>query len=51
MPLIPEGATIVEDYIALAVSQFLAGEKSAEDALAEAANRTESLLRDHGYYK
>jgi multiple sugar transport system substrate-binding protein len=50
-PWIPEGVTIMGDYLATAVSSFLSGEKSAKDALAEAENKTIDLLTKGGYYK
>ncbi|RKY00174.1 MAG: sugar ABC transporter substrate-binding protein, partial [Spirochaetes bacterium] len=50
-PWIPEGVTISADYISLAVSQFLSGEKSAKEALKEADRKIYKLLKEGGYYK
>ncbi len=50
VPLIPEGMTIVNQYIAPAVSDFLIGNVNAEEALGKAAEQTEKLLKENGYY-
>ena len=50
-PWITEGATISADIISLAVSQFLAGEKSAEDVVVRADKEIYDLLEAGGYYK
>lgn len=50
VPLIPEGNSIVNNYIAPAVSEYLSGSKTAEEALNEAADGVFQLLKDHGYY-
>ncbi len=49
-PLIPEGPTIIGQYIATAVSQVITGSASAEEALNGAAAETDRLLKEHGYY-
>lgn len=50
VPLIPEGGSIVSGYIAPAVSEFLAGTKTAEKALNDAVKEVDRLMRDGGYY-
>ena len=50
VPLIPEGMTIVNQFIAPAVSEYLTGAISAEEALNEAAEKTYELLKENGYY-
>jgi multiple sugar transport system substrate-binding protein len=50
VPLIPEGGSIVSNIIAPAVSEFLAGTKSAKKALDDAAREADRLMRDGGYY-
>lgn len=50
VPLIPEGNSIVSNYIAPAVSDYLSGAKTAEQALNDAANGVYQLLKTNGYY-
>ncbi|MFA6656322.1 MAG: extracellular solute-binding protein [Mesotoga sp.] len=50
VPLIPEGGSIVSGIIAPAVSEFLAGTKTAEQALNDAVKEVDRLMRDGGYY-
>jgi multiple sugar transport system substrate-binding protein len=50
VPLIPEGMTMVNQFIAPAVSEYLTGNMSAEAALQEAAQKTHELLKENGYY-
>ncbi|RAM58370.1 hypothetical protein DS65_03090 [Mesotoga sp. SC_4PWL113PWK15] len=50
VPLIPEGGSIVSGIIAPAVSEFLAGTKTAEKALNDAVKEVDRLMRDGGYY-
>jgi len=50
VPLIPEGMTMVNQFIAPAVSEYLIGNISAEDALHGAAEKTYELLEENGYY-
>ncbi|MDY7026969.1 MAG: extracellular solute-binding protein [Spirochaetota bacterium] len=50
VPLIPEGMTMVNQFIAPAVSEYLTGNMSAEAALQEAAQKTHDLLKENGYY-
>jgi multiple sugar transport system substrate-binding protein len=51
VPLIPEGMTIVNQFIAPAVSEFLTGNATAQAALSDAAKKTHDLLEENGYYK
>jgi multiple sugar transport system substrate-binding protein len=51
VPLIPEGMSIVNQFIAPAVSEFLTGNANAQAALSEAAQKTHDLLEENGYYK
>ncbi|MBN2049101.1 MAG: extracellular solute-binding protein [Spirochaetales bacterium] len=50
VPLIPEGNTIVNQFIAPAVSECLTGNMTAEEALRDAAKKTYDLLKENGYY-
>ncbi|WP_010272457.1 ABC transporter substrate-binding protein [Paenibacillus senegalensis] len=50
LPLIPEGATVTEDLLPSAISQFLNGNLSAEEALNQAAREVENLMESTGYY-
>lgn len=50
VPLIPEGNSIVSNYIAPAVSDYLSGAKTAQQALDDAANGVYQLLKQNGYY-
>lgn len=50
VPLIPEGGSIVNGIIAPAVSEFLAGIKTAEEALNDAVKKVDRLMRENGYY-
>ena len=50
VPLIPEGMTIVNSFIAPMVSDFISGGGSAEALLAGAAVSTRELLAENGYY-
>jgi len=50
VPLIPEGMTIVNQFIAPTVSEFLTGNTTAEAALSDAAEKTYNLLEENGYY-
>ncbi|WP_018753290.1 ABC transporter substrate-binding protein [Paenibacillus sanguinis] len=49
LPLIPEGATVTNDILPSAVSRFLNGEQSAEDALQQAAEEYDELMSSRGY--
>lgn len=49
LPLIPEGATVTGDILPSAVSRFLNGEQSAEDALKQAAEEYDELMSSRGY--
>lgn len=49
LPLIPEGATITGDILPSAVSRFLNGEQTAEDALNQAAGEFDELMSSRGY--
>jgi multiple sugar transport system substrate-binding protein len=50
VPLIPEGGSIVSGMIAPAVSEFLAGTKTAKEALDDAVREVDRLMRENGYY-
>lgn len=50
-PLIPEGSTIVNEEIASAVSEYLIGEKSSQEALSGAENAIYDLLEENNYYE
>ena len=50
-PLIPEGSVIVDQYIALAVSEYITGNISAEEVLSTAAKSVYQLLEENNYYK
>ena len=50
VPLIPEGSSIVGAIIAPAVSEFLAGTKTAEKALNDAVKEVDRLMRENFYY-
>ncbi len=50
VPLIPEGMSIVNGIVAPMVSEYISGNKSAQDLLSEAANATRDLLKENGYY-
>lgn len=50
VPLIPEGPAVVNQVLAPAVSSYLAGEKSAEQALQDASAQVERMMREAGYY-
>ncbi|MCD6120277.1 MAG: sugar ABC transporter substrate-binding protein [Spirochaetales bacterium] len=50
-PWIPEGGTISANILAVAVSEYLSGQKSAKQALDDAAKKVHELLSKGGYYK
>lgn len=50
LPLIPEGATITGDILPSAVTKYLNGEQSAEDALNQAEQGFTNLMEMGGYY-
>ncbi|HOO31603.1 MAG TPA: extracellular solute-binding protein [Thermotogota bacterium] len=50
VPLIPEGSSIVNSSIAPAVSEFLAGSKTAKQALDDAAKQVRDMMEENGYY-
>ena len=50
VPLIPEGMSIVNGFIAPMVSEYISGNGSAEELLSEAAASTYELLDQNGYY-
>ncbi len=50
VPLIPEGMSIVNGFVAPMVSEFISGNGSAEELLAGAAASTRELLEQNGYY-
>ncbi|AIQ65771.1 ABC transporter substrate-binding protein [Paenibacillus stellifer] len=49
LPLIPEGATITGDILPSAVSRFLNGEQTAQEALDQAASEYDELMSSRGY--
>ncbi|WP_019912464.1 ABC transporter substrate-binding protein [Paenibacillus sp. HW567] len=49
LPLISEGATITGDILPSAVSRFLNGEQSAQEALDQAAKEYDDLMSSRGY--
>jgi multiple sugar transport system substrate-binding protein len=50
VPLIPEGMSIVNGFIAPMVSEYISGNGSAQELLSEAAKSTKDLLQENGYY-
>jgi multiple sugar transport system substrate-binding protein len=49
-PLIPEGQAIINNYLAPNISDYLAGIKTAKQALDDAAKGVYELLNNAGYY-
>ena len=49
LPLIPEGATITGDILPAAITKFLYGGDTAENALKQAADEFDELMTSHGY--
>jgi len=50
VPLIPEGGSIVSGIIAPAVSEYLSGSKTAEEALDDAVQQVDEMMKENGYY-